>query len=480
MGQTILDYVQHQIALAQARLQSYTIDGEGRHYPERHIFSKIKDHINNFIEGKSDQRWIIVPGLRGVGKTTVLAQAYYHFLNKHNWLTSTRMIYVSLDEVTNILGSTLKDVIDAYEQILGVSFEKQDRPIILLIDEVQYDPKWAAVLKSLYDRSKQIFIISTGSSAVSLQTNTDVIRRAIFEKLYPMSFNEYQMIKHAIHPIPGLKHKIMDVLYGSTSAEEAYNALGHLKPEMLQYWSQVDRLEIQEYLTIGTLPFALRSNKQAQIYESISLLLDRIILEDIQALGRFDMSTLGLIKRLLFIMADADVLSMNKITQLLPLDRKTILNIFDVLEKAELLIKVPAHGSSTKSTRKPAKYLFMSPAIRLALLNITGQKSTFQIRQGMLWEDIAALHFDREFITPKTGSLSYDSAKAGADFILKIANQKQLAIEVGAGDKSFRQTVNTMKKISCDYGVVFCKEKKPILNKDENILKIPLDYLLTM
>jgi len=38
---------------------------------------------------------------------------------------------------------------------------------------------------------RKVFIVSTGSSALMLNVNADVARRAVSEKLYPMSFTEF-------------------------------------------------------------------------------------------------------------------------------------------------------------------------------------------------------------------------------------------------------------------------------------------------
>ncbi len=477
MNQTVLKHVQHQIAQARSRLTGYANDQNGKTYPKRNVFIKIEKYVKDFLNGKSEQRWVIIPGLRGVGKTTILAQIYLEFAAKP--LEEIQILYVSLDEVKNILNASLTDVIDAYEQILGVSFEKQDQPILLLVDEAQYDPKWASALKSLYDRSKKVCIICSGSSAVSLQTNPDVIRRAVFEKLYPMSFTEFQMIKNTVFSPTGLKQEMKDALYLSGNAEQVFETLKDLESTVLSYWAKIDRLDVQKYLAVGTLPFAIRYQNTAQVYEAILLLLDKIIAQDIEELGKFDSETLGSIKRLLYILADVDVISIHKLTELLPPTRITLSNVFDVLEKAELLIKIDPYGSNISQARKPAKYLFMTPAIRLSLLNITGQEGTFLTRQGKLLEDIAALHFYREFVTPGIGNISYDSSQESADFILQIANQKQLAVEIGMGDKELRQVIASMEKIKCDYGIVFCSGPLTLI-KDKNIVKVPLDYFLLM
>ncbi|MCX6736938.1 MAG: AAA family ATPase [Candidatus Parcubacteria bacterium] len=152
----ILKYVQNQLVRAPFRLRSYIQDEQGRKYFQRDIYVKIDKYFNDFLHNLEVQnRWIIIPGLRGVGKTTMLAQL---FLNHYQEIGHSRMLYISLDEVVNIFDSSLKNVLDAYEKILGESFEKITEPLFIFIDEVQYDPKWASVLKSVYDRSNKVFV----------------------------------------------------------------------------------------------------------------------------------------------------------------------------------------------------------------------------------------------------------------------------------------------------------------------------------
>ena len=178
-------------------------------------------------------------------------------------------------------------------------------------------------------------------------------------------------------------------------------------------------------------------------------------------------------------MADSDVMSVNKVSGIIQLSYNTVMSVLDALEKAELIIKVPAQGSKTNQARKASKYLFMSPALRSALLSVSGVEGTYLARKGKYLEDIAALHFYREFVAPRVGSLTYDSSKGSADFILQIADKKQLAFEMGLGRKDFEQVKTTMKNFKIDFGVVVCATDL-ILSKEDNVLKLPLDYFLMM
>ena len=474
MKQETIQYVNNQLIRATDRLKPYAQAGNWV-YPTRHGFIRIEKYIKNFLEGQRESRWIIIPGLRGVGKTTILAQL---FLNHYQEIGDRRILYISLDEVVNVLGSSLQDVLSAYEKIIGASFEKLTQPVFIFIDEAQYDPKWASVLKSVYDRSNKVFVLCSGSSAVSLQTNPDVIRRSIFEKLFPTSFSEFLMIRDNKYPITGLKKNIKDALFNADSAKDAYEKLKKHEQSVINTWSSIDRHYIDEYLKIGTLPFAIRVKDELRVYQTITLLLDKVINQDVQSLGRFDAKTLIHIKRVLFLLAESDVVSVQKLAATLEASVNTVSNILEVLEQAELLIRVMPYCSNFKKVRKPSRYQFMSSAMRSTFISVAGNEQVFSSQKGRLMEDIVAMTLYREFVTQARGALNYDNAKAGADFILTIADKNIIPIEVGLGEKLGTQVRNTMKKVgSAKYGVVIYRNSLALL-EDANVVKVPLDYFL--
>lgn len=472
----ILKYLQSQLVQAPFRLRTYTQDEQGKKYPERDIYPKVDKYFTDFLHNReTHDRWIIIPGLRGVGKTTIMAQL---FLNHYQEIEPQRMLYISLDEIVNVLGSSLKDVLATYEQMLGESLEKLTKPLFIFIDEAQYDPKWAVVLKSVYDRSNKVFVICSGSSAVSLQTNPDVIRRAIFEKLFPTGFCEFLMIKEGKCPANNLQKNIKNALFTSASASEAYKKLKVFESAVLSFWSQVDQYYIDQYLKIGTLPSAIRNKDEARVYQTIVLLLDKVINQDVQSLGRFDSKTIGYIKRILFILAESEVLSVQNLARTLETSVTTVSSILEVLENAELLIRVMPYGSNSKKVRKPSKYQFMSSAMRSAFLSVAGSSQIFSQQKGRLMEDIVAMTLHREFVVNSRGALNYDGTKGGADFILTVAEKNIIPIEVGIGEKSGTQVRNTMKKVhSAKYGIVICRDTLTLL-EDANVIKVPLNYFL--
>lgn len=474
MNAQAIEFIQNQLNRGEERLRPYVFAGPSFTYPERHVVIRIKKYVNDFLAGKRDFRWVVVPGLRGVGKTTAMAQV---FLSSKQTTIKNSFLYMSVDDLVT-RGLSLTDALDAYEKVLGTPFERVSYPVLLFVDEVQQDKQWAAVFKSLHDRARNVFLFCTGSSAVSLQSNPDVARRAQFEKLYPLSFGEYEMIKNNIFPQKGLKESIKEALYDSSSAEEAYQKLKQLELKVINQWSRFDRSGVDEYLLNGTLPFTLKAITPSA-YDNINILLDRIIDKDIKELGQFDAPTLSAVKRLLFIMADSDMISVNKVKDVIQLSYNTVMSALDVLERTELIIRIPAQGSKVAQARKPAKYLFMSPALRSALLNVSGMESTYFTRKGKYLEDIAGLHFYREFVAPHIGVLAYDSSQGSADFILQVANKRQIAFEVGLGRKGFDQVKTTMSNFKINFGVVIC-DTDLLLSKEDNIVKLPLDYFLLM
>ena len=216
------------------------------------------------------------------------------------------------------------------------------------------------------------------------------------------------------------------------------------------------------------------------MFRGLDVQLDKIIQKDIRDLSTLDNSTIDSIKRLLFLLANNDQTAVTNLSGALGITRPTVESILDVLTKAELIIRLPAHGSAEKKTRQPSKFLFMSPAVRMTLLDVTGIESTFLTQKGKLLEDIAGLHFYREFISTGKGSLAYDSSKNGADFMLKIENKKQIIIEIGIGHKDTKQVENTMQKNRSDYGMVICNRKELTLIEEKNLILIPKEFFLCM
>lgn len=474
MKEELIQYVQKQIATTDDRLRHFTQSPNGEKYPRRFLYVKLKQYINDFLDKKPGSRMVIIPGFRGVGKTTLMAQVCSDFKKQ-----GIPIFFLSVEDLRNYFDVGVDEILSAYENIVGEYLESVKKPIVIFLDEVQTDPKWAFALKSLFERTNNVFFCVTGSSAIVLQSTPNIARRAVFEPMTPLCFGEYQMIKNKIYPIAGLKEKIRQAIYFSPTAQAVYENLLDLESAVNAYWSHIDRNDVKKYLSYGTFPFAQILPDEISIYNTLSLLLEKIIKQDMPALGNFDQETLGAVKRILFAIAENDSTSLVTLSDKFGMSRLTLANMFDVLEKAELLVKIPPHGSNMTIANKPNKYLFMSPAIRMSFFYFSGNDGTYTTRQGKLLEDSVGAHLYREFVLRGDGIIRYDSAQGGADFILQIGNNKKIVIEVGLGNKDKKQVMGTMRKITSDYGIILSGSGLN-MDKEENIVSVPLDYYFLM
>ena len=367
-------YLQNQLNRAPALLRTYTQDEQGNKYLTRNMYIRVQKLINDFIAGEKEVRIVSVPGLRGVGKTTLLAQLYLTYFPRF----AKDMLYVSADQVVNELGSDLYTVLEEYQKITGVAIEKLDHDVFLFIDEIHFDKKWTAVLKTLYDRSKRVFVVCTGSSALFLQSTTDLARRVVFEKLYPMNFTEYMLPKtrydsfkdktvQVKFPVKGLKEALKQTLMYSNSADECYTQLLKFQSQVKKYWFGIETLEIDRYLRYSTMPYALTIKDEQRVYTLTNQQIDRVVERDLPELGKFDNATLAAIKNILLMIAGSGEVSITSLAKgLQGISLVTLANVLEALEKAEVLIRVYPYGSTYKKVRKPSKYHFMTPAVRHA------------------------------------------------------------------------------------------------------------------
>ena len=482
--QRIINYLRKQSDTAGEIMLGYATDNGEKKHPLRPAQKMVGNAAATFLRRGDVDRWWVMPGLRGVGKTTLLAQTYLRLAGEISTGRRAHLLWLTLDE-TAVSGFKLVDILEIYQtEILGDYFEKINEPVFIFIDEAQADSGWAAVLKTVYDRARCIFILCTGSSALHLQMDANVAgRRARIQTLHPLSFQEFQLLAYRREVDNKLSRQLAESFYGATDSREVLANLKKLRPAINRYWTGCKPDSLSAYLRYGTLPFALGHSK-ALLYRDIQTIVDKILNIDLRSWQSFSAASLTAMPRLLDILAIAgDVVSLPKLSQALDISRPQLTQILDSLVKAELLIKVPAYGRGPLSaSRRPAKYLFTSAAVRASYFSLAGDVGVEQRRRGQLLEDIAGLHYYREFITTGLGSLTYpggNTTEGQCDFILQIGNHKTIAVEFGLGDKDTGQVVTTMKKIKCSYGLVFSQGAAG-LNRRQDIVKVPLDYFLLM
>ena len=78
------------------------------------------------------------------------------------------------------------------------------------------------------------------------------------------------------------------------------------------------------------------------------------------------------------------------------------------------------------------------------------------------------------------GTVLFDYAKGGADFVLRFFDKSEIVIEVGFGKEEVKQVEKTMLKTKdrAKYGLVVGSKNLELV--DNKIVKIPLNYFLLM
>lgn len=474
----LISYLEKQLAIAPERLLANITDQNNKSYLDRFIFIRIEKYMNDFLDGKNiDDRWITIPGFRGTGKTTLLSQLYHKLLERG--IPRDRLLYLSLDEVVKLLQSNLYEILGIYETLRGTTLETTKEKLFLFLDEAHYDEKWDATVKTVFDRTKNIFIFVTGSSALALQTSADSARRMHIEKLFPLTFIEYIKLKKHIFPETRLKNNLESIIFESSSADEVYTQMKSFQNSVTKYWSQIEPFEFEKYLTIGTLPFSIGLTKEFAIYQRVINILEKVIYDDVATLDSYDKNTLDKIWNLLIILSDTDRVSLETLAEKIGVEKPTVFKILTTLSKAELIFPVKAYGSTSKQTTKTPKYPFTAPAIKAALLWKLGKLSPTPPVYGKLLQDVVALYLYKLSNINSHFSVNYDSEKGCADFVVGDSrNSSQIALEVSYGaNKDATQVKTTMEKLSAKYGLVISQHE---LAKEENVVFVPHKFFFLL
>ena len=468
------------------RIEGYIYDENKKLLPTRFIFFRLKRLIGEFLNNKlpETEKIILMPGIRGIGKSTLLAQIYLieKFLRREdkdilgNIGKLDEKLYLDVSQL-HADRISLNEFFNFYEEIKGFCFEKPDKKILILLDEIHYDDDWGLFLKNIFDRIKghrNVLVIATGSSAIQIRMGADLGRRTDIWEIYPMKFSEYLILKYAEHSASKFSEYLRNTLFNSSCASDVFKKLKTKDREIKRFFAEKVPVEAKkDFFESGSFPATVRIENKLKAIEKIRSVIDGIIAKDIITLQRFKTQTIAKISDLLYLLAQSDLISYSKLKESLKIERvETLENLIEVLIMSGVLVKVKTYGRTYGSTRKTPKFLFVAPALRSAILN------NYYIPriEGKKLEDYFALIYLKDLRKNWAIDLRYDFAAGGADFILTSKDRSNIVIEVGFNKEEVDQVRNTMKKVKSKYGLVFGSKKLEVINN--SIVKIPLEYLL--
>jgi uncharacterized protein len=326
-----------------------------------------REIAQSIMEDWQNKKAIILLGPRQVGKTTLIKE----IIRDKNVLELSGDDPQTRLQFANANYNFLKNFIEDYD--------------VVFIDEAQRIENIGVTIKMLIDANLNKQIILTGSSSLDLgnQINEPLTGRKWEHQLFPLSWKEIKT--------------------------------------HYTFAKAIDRLE--EFLIYGMYPEVVtNSSKQKILLELSGSYLYKDILE-LVSIKKPDL--LMKLLNALALQVGSEV-SYNELAKILGVDRLTVVNYIDLLEKAFVLFKLHPYSTNLRNeiTSKPKIY-FYDNGIRNAII---GQFNPLSNRQ-----DVGAL-FENFFISEKMKRLRYDrfygktnywrnTQQAEIDFIEIIENE---------------------------------------------------------
>lgn len=336
--------------------------------------SKYLDQLSKNLSQKLIQ---IVTGLRRVGKSTILLQLISYLIQERH-INPLKILFFSIEE------PSLKDlsVGEIINQFRAEHNLKVNQKIYVFIDEVQCRDNWELEIKSLYDTENIKFILS-GSSALLLSEKSSLLTgRYQKNKINPLDFKEYLSFK--------------DKKYDLTN-------------------EQLLVKQSENYLLSGGMPEFI-------LYEPdryLSTTIESILFKDL--VSKFQLRNPKILEDLIFLLADrvGSISSSLKLSQILQINKDTVLSYINYLDKVFLVSCLSTYSSSrNKRIYNPEKIYFADTGV----MNNYSSKANF----GALAEN-AIFSYLLEKIGHKRLNLGYwFDNKLELDFILSKGRKKSV------------------------------------------------------
>ena len=488
---------------------------------KRPVWNKIGYHLQLVLSRKASSQWLIMTGLRGVGKTTLLSQVYHHQIEDN----LVKKFYLSFDETRKFPGLTIGHFVEAVEQLRQI-YQKQ--VLVLLLDEVHYLADWQTGCKLLFDNIRPLFLICTGSSALNLNANNPGGRRAVPIRIPPISLAEACQIQTVNNIRPAktgagqIGDELQRILFKSKTATEVYQKMADQRQTIDNYYKQIInvfnlqhmspqkarqqiiRLYIESYLT---LPFVLphfQPNRQGLLFErnkpfvldpkidyairsQILQVIKKSLVDDIYEIdlgqksltNRHSKVPINLLPDLLLHLANNEQTSLTSLSKKLNVNYLTVKKMINIIKSTEIIYEIAPRGSNIGKSTKVKKYLFASPALRQALLYLDPQEDKQRLLRGQLLEDTIAMYLGNYLKDIPYSTLEYDSRPGGADFVFRpTLNKSSIVIEVGYTKNNSRQVQQTIRPDDL-YGLVISLNNELKIDKS-GIVFVPLEYFLLL
>lgn len=402
-------------------------------------------YLQQLIDRKDNGMIKVITGIRRCGKSYLLFTIFKRYLLESG-IDTDHIIEIALDGIEN---EELRDPKVCYQYIKNAMKDKGK--YYLLLDEVQFMPRFEEVLNSLL-RLNNIDVYVTGSNSKFLSSDivTEFRGRGDEIRIYPLSFAEF----YSVH----------DGEY-----DDAWN----------------------EYMTYGGLPqiVDLRSERQKSDY--LKNMFTNVYLKDV--IERNKIHNIDEINILVDVLASTISALTNplKISNTFKSERqmsytnKTISHHIDYLAEAFLISKATRYDiKGRKYIGANQKYYFTDLGLRNARLNFRQQEPT-HIMENIVYNELLIRGYNVD-----VGVIDvYDKDKEGkrirkqleVDFVVNQSSQRyyiQVAYDMGSKEKQ-NQEFNSLRNIPDSFKkIVIVNGNVRPWHNDEGFVIMGMKYFL--
>lgn len=469
------DFLQNQINYVPILLDE-ELTHKNKKFNHRNDFKGITDIIDDFIKGDNIDRYIVLPGLRGVGKTTILYQIYDYLLNDKK-INQNQILYISCDYLKKTMHEC--DILKAIEYYIrefhNSSIQTLNKEIFLLIDEAHFDKDWSLAGKIIHDLSKKIFMVFTGSSAIKLDFDKESSRRMINQTICPLNFSQYLKLKHDYDAGP-MSQSLLNMIFTS-EIEDAVILESKINSDLLNLKDYTTD-DWENYFRIGGLPLVMHDKNPRKSYRKIFRSVDTVVTKDLGAVKNITTNAEDQALRLLKFLAQKrpGETSQNTLSDIIKAPYSTVGSLLRLLEKTQLIFHYEPYAGANGRARKSWQYYFASPCIRHAINKQFGVSSIKKDDyDGILLENFVASSLFN--VMNNENYFDFDTyfqlGKNSVDFIIKKEFDQPIPIEVGLGKKNKNQIKGAMNKLNSSHGIIISNTTKKIEKKDD-IIYIPI------
>ena len=387
----------------------------------------------------------VITGIRRCGKSFLLFVVFKKYLLE-NGVDNEHIIEIALDGIEN---EELRDPKKCYQYIKDAM--KDEQKYYLLLDEVQFMPRFEEVLNSLL-RISNIDVYVTGSNSKFLSSDivTEFRGRGDEIRIYPLSFAEFY------------------AAYGG-DYDDAWD----------------------EYMIYGGLPQVVQFSTERQKAEYLKNIFTNVYLRDV--VERNKLQNVDEIGTLVDILASAIGTPTNptRISNTFKSERgvnytnKTISNHIDYLAEAFLISKAERYDiKGRKYVGANRKYYFTDLGLRNARLNFRQQEPT-HIMENIVYNELLVRGYNVDVGIVETSAKNNEGKRVHkqleVDFVVNQGSQRyyiQVAYDMTSEEKqaqkfnSLRNIPDSFKKI-----VIVNGTKKPWRN-EEGFVIMGMKYFL--